>query len=99
MSSIVEIVTEDQYTGYGIATLLNRILKETGSVKEVRPQMMYNYLRNGMVVKGQKIFGESLRQVTKAEVIEFLERYCKRNQIVPISSNTNPDQMELDLQM
>lgn len=93
MSGIEKFVTESEYTGYGIATVLNKILSASGAERVVRPQMMYNYLRNGLVVRGEKIFGETLRTVTRTEVIEFLERYCKRNAIKV--SDENENQLEL----
>jgi len=91
------MVTDETYTAYGVHTLLNRILKEAGR-EPIRPQMMYNYLRNGLLVKGIKIHGESLRTVTNQEVVTFLVRYTTRNQIV-VGEPTNPDQLELDLEI
>jgi len=88
-------VTEDAYTGYAIHKVVNRILQDAGR-EPIRPQMMYNYLRNGLIVKGEKIFGETLRTVTNEEVVTFLVRYIDRNKI-EVGSVTNPDQLELDL--
>lgn len=96
MSSIEQYVTEDLYTAYGIAKVLNQILRNVGKA-EIRPQMMYNYLRNGMIVKGEKIFGENLRNLTNEEVRNFLVRYMERNKI-QIMEIQNPDQLELDLE-
>jgi len=92
-----ELVTEELYTAYGVHTVLNQILAKNGS-EPIRPQMMYNYLRNGILVKGQKIYGETLRQVSKDEVMEFILRYCVRNQIV-IKLGEPESQLELDLEM
>jgi len=96
MFSIEEYVTEDLYTAYGISKILNTILRSVGKA-EVRPQMMYNYLRNGMIVKGEKIFGENLRNVTNEEVRNFLVRYLERNKI-QIMQIQDPNQLELDLE-
>lgn len=98
MSSIAAYVTETEYTAYGVSKVLNAILRDAG-LKEVRPQMMYNYLRNGLLVKGEKIFGENLRNVTNEEVLTFVGRYVERNKIViTVGEPTNPDQLELDLE-
>lgn len=90
-----EVLTEETYTSYGISTVLNKILVANGSDK-IRPQMMYNYARNGLIVKGEKIFGASLRDFTTEEVSEFLIRYCVRNGIViKFVAPENPDQLVL----
>jgi hypothetical protein len=98
MSKIDQYVDQTEYTAYGIHKVLNRILEEDGA-KGVRPQMMYNYLRNGLIVKGEKIFGEGLRNLTNEEVKTFLVRYCLRNKINVEIAETNPDQLELDLEI
>jgi len=93
------LVTEDEYSAYGIHTVLNQVLV-AGGAEKIRPQMMYNYARNGLIVKGEKIFGTTLRSFTANEVREFVIRYATRNgiKINQITEN-NPDQLELDLQM
>jgi hypothetical protein len=92
------IVTEQSYSAYGVHSVLNRILVANG-LDKVRPQMMYNYLRNGLLVKGQKIFGETLREVTKDEVAEFILRYCVRNGIeIRVGEPTNKDQTMIDIE-
>jgi hypothetical protein len=93
------LVTKESYTGYGIHTVLNAVLVQGGAEK-IRPQMMYNYLRNGLIVRGEKIFGTSLREVTADEVREFVIRYATRNGIkINQITEIDPNQMELDLQM
>jgi hypothetical protein len=93
------VVTEEQYSAYGIATVINQILVANGSEK-IRPQMMYNYGRNGLIVSGEKIFGTTLRPFTQSEVVEFVIRYCHRNGIeIRVGTQSNPDQLELDLEM
>jgi len=92
-----EIVTEGQYSAYGVHTVLNQILVANG-LDKVRPQMMYNYLRNGLLVRGQKIYGQTLRSLTAAEVEEFLIRYCVRNDIeIKVGEpKVSPDQLSID---
>jgi hypothetical protein len=90
-----DALTEGTYTSYGISAVLNKILVANGADK-IRPQMMYNYARNGLIVKGEKIFGASLRDFTAIEVTEFLIRYCTRNGIViKFDVTENPDQLAL----
>jgi hypothetical protein len=91
------IVIEESYSAYGVHTVLNRIMVANG-LDTVRPQMMYNYLRNGLLVRGEKIFGETLREVTKQEAVEFIIRYCVRNNIeIKVGEPTNKDQMVIDI--
>jgi len=41
-------------TAYAIASLINKALDEAGRTDlRIRPQMMYNYAKNGLIVKGQ----------------------------------------------
>lgn len=95
VQDIIQILTEDTYTSYKVAGVLNEILKANGK-KEIRSQMMYNYARNGMLVKGVKIFGETLREITKTEVAEFLTRYMNKHDLVlNATPTTNPDQLTL----
>jgi len=89
------VVTEDQYSAYAVHTVLNVILVANG-LEKVRPQMMYNYARNGLIVSGEKIFGATLRTFTAVEVMEFLIRYCVRNGIeIKVGEPTNPNQEAL----
>jgi hypothetical protein len=94
---IIQILTEDAYTPYGISKVLNEILKANGQ-KEIRSQMMYNYARNKMIVKGVSIANATLRPITKVEVAEFLTRYLNKHELVlPGKMTESKDQMELDL--
>jgi len=88
---------EDEYTAYGVSVALNKILEKAG-LQPVRSQMMYNYLRNGLVVPGEKIYGPTLRKVTKAEAAMFLIRYALRNNIT-LGEPVSPDQLALDLEV
>jgi len=91
------VVTEAEYSAYGISTVLNVLLARDGK-EPVRSQMMYNYARNGLIVTGEKIFGATLRSFTASEVKEFLIRYCYRNGIeIKATQAENPNQLELDL--
>lgn len=93
-----ELDPTESYSAYQVHVVLNRVLKANG-VDGVRPQMMYNYARNGMIVKGEKIFGETLRKFTSQEVAEFVVRYVtKKDLVVKFNIPVNPDQLELDLE-
>ena len=99
MDILDRLVTEDSYSAYGIHTVLNKILVQAGAEK-IRPQMMYNYARNGLIVRGEKIFGETLREFTPSEVREFVIRYSVRNGIQIASlTQIDPNQLELPLEM
>jgi hypothetical protein len=91
------MVDGDQYTAYQIHTVLNEVLVKAG-LEKIRPQMMYNYARNGLIVSGEKIFGATLRTFTPAEVLEFVLRYCVRNEI-PVNVGTQPDPNQLELEL
>jgi len=93
------VVTEEQYSAYGVHTVLNQVLVANG-LDKIRSQMMYNYARNGLIVPGEKIFGATLREFTKSEVMEFVIRYCTRNEIkIVVGEPTNPNQLELELEI
>jgi hypothetical protein len=94
LQDVLEILNGDEFTGFGVAKVLGEILKANGrDVPAHLPQMMYNYLRNGLIVRGQKIFGPSLRKITKDELAAFLVRYCNKHDLAIKVSN--PDQLEL----
>lgn len=92
---IVREIPTDTVNAYGIWKVLNRIVIANDR-PEIRPQMMYNYARNGMIVKGEKIFGQTLREFTRQEVAEFIIRYASRNEL-EIRFVKDQDQLELDL--
>lgn len=81
IETIETYVTNESYSMYEIAKVLNEILRDSDSNKTIKPQMMYNYARNGMIVKNEKIFAETLRRITRDEVISFIVRYVERNNI------------------
>jgi hypothetical protein len=89
------LVTEGEYSAYGIHTVLNKVLV-AGGVAMIRPQMMYNYARNGMIVRGEKIFGAALRPFTASEVREFVIRYCVRHNVQMIQI-ADPNQTVIDI--
>lgn len=62
------------YSAYQVHVVLNRVLKANG-VDGVRPQMMYNYATNGLIVKGMK----GLKRFTPQQVCDFVVRFVNRN--------------------
>jgi len=64
------------WTAYGIAKLVNAMLKAEG-LPEIRSQMVYNYDRQGMVVKGTRNV-TATRTFTTEEAKRFAERYVER---------------------
>lgn len=97
LTVLEEIVTEQDYSPYGVVKVLNQIMVSAGR-DELRPQMMYNYARNGLLVPSEKIFGASLRKITSQEVMEFIIRYCVRNKVeIKIANQVSPDQTVIDI--
>lgn len=91
------IVTEPSYSAYAVHKIVNQVLVANGR-DEIRPQMMYNYARNGLLVQGEKIFGASLREITSQEVMEFIIRYCVRNGIeIKVKETVSADQLEINI--
>lgn len=66
------------FTAYQIWKLIDAKLTAAGYPEHgVRPQMIYNYDRQGMVVKGHKNVTAS-RTFTEAEVMSFVEKFTTR---------------------
>lgn len=63
------------WTPYGIAKLINQLFQDLGSDKQIPPQMMYNYDRNGMIVRGQK----NRKTYTAEEVGAFAVKYVSKH--------------------
>jgi len=94
-----QLLDRDSYTSYRISVVLNVILAANGR-DSVRPQMMYNYAKNGLIVPKTPIAGETLREFTKDEVVAFIVRYCNRNKVeIKIPTAADPNQLMLDLEI
>jgi hypothetical protein len=72
---IVSSVTVAEFTPYQIHSVVNKVLEALGTEYRVRPQMMYNYDRNGLIVKGAK----DQKRYTEDEVASFVIRFVERN--------------------
>jgi hypothetical protein len=73
-----EIVTEsEEQTAYRVAVAVNQVFEAVGSEKRVPTQMMYNYTRNGMIVKGKKGSAKEIRY-TRTEVLEYVTKFTAK---------------------
>jgi hypothetical protein len=63
------------WTPYAIAGLITDTYCELGSDKKVRGQMMYNYDRQGLIVKGMK----DKKRYTAEEAAVFALRYVHKH--------------------
>ena len=72
---LVDSFDVDVFTPYQIHNAVNSVLKALGSEYRVRPQMMYNYDVNGLIVKGAK----GQKRYTSDEVYDFVVRFVNRN--------------------
>jgi hypothetical protein len=63
------------FTPYAIAELITDTFCELGSDKKVRGQMMYNYDRQGLIVKGMK----DKKRYTAEEAAVFALRYIHKH--------------------
>jgi hypothetical protein len=78
---------QEGFTAYQIWRILSAKLVEAGLEGWKRPQQMYNYDRNGLIVKGVKDVSKT-RKFTRAEVDEFVN-----NQFEKISKKANEGQV------
>lgn len=72
---IVSTMNEESFTLYRAHVAVNRVLEifqvtKDGKAYTIRPQMMYNYNNNKMVVKGEKV-----EHVTKDQLIAFIVKF------------------------
>lgn len=78
-SVVTELVStlEEEVTAYKIATVVNGTFTVMGNEKRIPTQMMYNYTRNGLIVKGKKGSAKEIRY-TKEEVKSFVVKYVNK---------------------
>lgn len=72
--------TGQQLTPYEVYRIWQAAAFEVDSTRELRPQMAYNYDRNGLIVKGRssKQTGSAGRY-TVQEALEFVSKWIMRN--------------------
>jgi hypothetical protein len=61
-------------TPYKIATVINGTFEALGNEKRIPTQMMYNYDRNGLIVKGKK----STKAYDMDEVTKYVTKYTSK---------------------
>lgn len=67
---------DTEYSLYQVHNIINKILEENNHEKRIVPQMMYNYYRNGLIIKGEK--KQPARKLTKIEVEIFVTKYITK---------------------
>jgi hypothetical protein len=72
---LVEANGGQDWTGYGLHSIINSVFEAFESSKRIPPQMMYNYARNGMIVPGFK----GTRKYTPTESYNFVLKFCKKH--------------------
>lgn len=60
-------------TLYQVAKIINKIFSNFG-IAEIRPQMMYNYSNNGLVVKGKK----DSSPISKEDAAKFITKFINK---------------------
>ena len=83
-------IADETFTAYQLHKMVN-IIREANSENEIRPQMMYNYARNGLI-NGVK---NGSQHFTKNEVMTFLKKYASKRGIEINFDNENENQMTL----
>jgi hypothetical protein len=80
LGEVIEELTQtltDENTAFTVATQINKVFKAVGHDRVIPTQMMYNYTRNGMIVKGKKGSGATIRY-TKEEVQTYVLKYTRK---------------------
>ncbi len=81
LETVVEELTETVFQGsetitpYKVWKVTMGTLEAMGSTKTVPSQMMYNYDRNGLIVKGKK----GVKSYNKDEVKTFVTKYVQKH--------------------
>lgn len=71
MDAIEELVREERYTAYGLAKLANEILSAF-EIKNIPPQMCYNYVRKGFITS---VVENGQQLVLKVDAVNWLQKY------------------------
>jgi 2-phosphoglycerate kinase len=74
-------------TAYQIAVMINEKLQAAG-VDKIRPQMIYNYSKNGMIVSGIK--NDMSHRYSVTEATEFAERFATKRISKNVPEVTTP---------
>lgn len=87
--SIDQILASDELTAYEVYRVLVHFTTPIDSKRaaSLKPQMMYNYTRNGLIVKGKKGSGSDIRY-TVTETLAFVSKWAKKNLGVDLNNTT-----------
>lgn len=84
--ALVDAIETDTIKPYGIFRVIEGVVEALGVERTYKPQMFYNYSRNGLIAKremeihegsGKKINKD--HEYHKDEVIAFVTRYANKN--------------------
>jgi hypothetical protein len=82
LSDLVRVALEDEpeeMTCYRVATILNQVAIQAGwTGGHIREQYVYNYARNGLVVRGRKGTGP----VDKVSAYTFIHKFLSKRGLV-----------------
>lgn len=95
--TIEEILKSEQITPYEVFRLWQDAIDKLNIDRQLKPQMAYNYDRNGLIVKGRKALetGEAGRY-TVTEAYEFIARWLLRNYKIEFNFNAPTTPTESD---
>lgn len=86
IEEIVEsLATDEAYSAYGVHVIINKSFQVLEIDKQIIPQMMYNYSRNGMIAKKDMEVNEKGKKInkdhtyTQAEVRAFVTKYVSKH--------------------
>jgi hypothetical protein len=92
--SIKQILESDELTAYEVYRLQHAAtqLIDPDRAEQLRPQMIYNYTRNGLIVKGKKGSGKVIRY-TVTEAAEWIKKWTLKNlgTEIDVRSNTTTE--------
>jgi hypothetical protein len=87
-------MSENTVSPYAAAKLVNTVLVEVG-LKEIPPQMMYNYVKKGYIPSVDK-------KINVSDLHEWVTKYLAKKGIVldtdeTVESDVHENQLELDV--
>jgi len=76
VEELMEKVKGEVVSGYKLSKLVNEGIRELGVGKDIPSQMIYNYIKNGMI--RVKVNEEGKKVIEKKEVERWMKKYLKR---------------------
>lgn len=101
--TILQILELSELTPYQVYRLWQDAIDQNGIDRQLKPQMCYNYDRNGLIVHGRKASetGQAGRY-TVTEAYTFIARWMKKNYNITLNTEPKPsttDSTEVDGQL